>query len=529
MSQTIYENGCIITMEDDQPTAEALLVEEGVIKAIGTLAEIIQAAEKDAEHVDLKGMTMLPGFIDSHSHIINFSQMFSTVPLQGVSNPGDLKQRVKAYLDKEQLPAGTWVIGFGYDHNLWPDKKQPDKYLLDQISSVHPIMLAHQSGHMGVVNSLALQELGLTMETPDPAGGHIGRAEGELTGYLEENAFSGIAQNVPQPDLEQQKKWMRQAEKTYLQYGITTAQEGKLQPEHMELMQALTTDEKLLLDIVGYMDMQHAKQMLETSQPFIKQYVNGFKIGGYKIFLDGSPQGRTAWLTRPYEPIEEGYCGYPIYTQAEADDLVERAFADNQQVLAHCNGDRAADQFLQAVRQAEQKHSGQMRPVMIHAQLVRHDQLPQMAELGVIPSYFAAHTYHWGDTHLRNLGPERARVISPLASTAKLDIPLTMHQDTPVIMPDMLETIWCAVNRVTREGVELSQAECLTPWQALKAVTINGAYQYFEEDRKGTLAPGKLADMVILSADPLTVEKEVIKDIQVVATIKAGQLVYGNI
>lgn len=531
MGQTIYTNGCIITMRDLQPMVEALLVEEGIIIAAGSLEEVTKEAQLDAERVDLAGHTLMPGFIDSHSHIINFSQLLSTVPLQGAQTPEALLQKLRDYIAKAQLPEGSWIIGFGYDHNLWPEKKQPDRYLLDQITDKYPIMLAHQSGHMGVVNTLALDELGITMAAKDPAGGRIGRENGELTGYFEENAFSGLSRKIPLPSLAQQKQWMKQAEETYLSFGVTTAQEGKLEPEQLELMQELTSEEKLLLDIVGYVDMQKAEKMPKASQPFWQQYVNGFRIGGYKIFLDGSPQGRTAWLTQPYEPQEEGYCGYPIYDKTEVEALVGRAYAEKRQILAHCNGDAAADQFLQAIQavRAVYDDKSDRRPVMIHAQLVRSDQIVQMAQLGVIPSYFAAHTYHWGDAHLRNLGPERAMVISPLASTVKQGIALTMHQDTPVILPNMLETIWCAVNRTTREGVLLSQEECLTTWQALKAVTINGAHQYFEEDRKGTLEPGKLADMVILSDNPLTVEKDKIKNIQVLATVKDGQVVFGSV
>ena len=259
-----------------------------------SLEEVTKAAQIDAQRIDLAGRTLLPGFIDSHSHIINFSQLLSTVALQGVQTPEALQQKLRDYIAKAQLPEGSWIIGFGYDHNLWPEKKQPDRHLLDQISDKYPLMLAHQSGHMGVVNTLALEQLGITMADKDPAGGRIGRENGELTGYFEENAFSALSQKIPHPSLAQQKQWMKQAEETYLRFGVTTAQEGKMEPEQLELMHQLTKEEKLLLDIVGYLDMQQAEQMSITGQPFWQQYINGFKIGGYKIFLDGSPQGRTA-------------------------------------------------------------------------------------------------------------------------------------------------------------------------------------------------------------------------------------------
>ena len=205
-------------------------------------------------------------------------------------------------------------------------------------------------------------------------------------------------------------------------------------------------------------------------------------------------------------------------------ELVCRAGAEGMQLLAHCNGDAACAQYLAVLEAAAREgvDLAAMRPVVIHAQLLGRDQLPAVKRLGAIPSFFVAHVYHWGDIHRENLGPGRADRISPAGSAAELGIPFTFHTDAPVIPPDILETVWCAVNRTARSGRRLGPEERVDVRTALKAVTANAAFQYFEERDKGTLTPGKRADMVVLDRDPLAVPPEELRAIQVLETWKDG-------
>ena len=287
----------------------------------------------------------------------------------------------------------------------------------------------------------------------------------------------------------------------------------------------------LLADIVGYPDLKNAKELAEQHD-YVKQYRNHLKIGGYKIILDGSPQGRTAWMSRPYEDAEDGYRGYPVYGDEELQRYVDTAYREDMQLLAHCNGDAAAEQFLNAAEKAaaEIPDAGgkvkDIRPVMIHAQFAREDQIRRMPEISMIPSFFAAHTYYWGDVHLKNFGQERAEHISPVKTAADAGVIYTLHQDTPVIEPDMLETVWCAVNRITKSGVRLAQEEAVSCLDALKGVTVNAAFQYHEEQEKGSIEEGKRADLIILSEDPLQVHPDRIRGITVLETIKDGEAVY---
>ena len=391
----------------------------------------------------------------------------------------------------------------------------------------NPILIAHASGHMGIVNSLALEKLNITAKSKNPEGGYIGRIEGsdEPNGYLEENAFIKNTAAAPQPTLEDLLRFLDEAQGIYFKYGITTAQEGLIRDMEMAVLKEASKRRKLILDIVGYVDLKNNKKLLENNKEYLNKYINGFKIGGYKIFLDGSPQGRTAWMSEPYEEAEDGYRGYPIYEDKEVQSFVNTALKEDLQLLTHCNGDAAAEQLINSFQGAEIKNKN-LRPVMIHAQTVREEQLERMAEINMLPSFFAAHIYYWGDIHIKNFGRKRGYRISPVKTAIEKGVVYTLHQDSPVIMPNMIETLWCVVNRITKGGVEIGVEEKITPYEALMGVTINAAYEYFEEDKKGSIKEGKVADLVILDSNPLKVHPMDIRDIEVVETIKNGETVY---
>ena len=528
--QHLYYHGNILTMEDSQRQAEALLVEDGRIKAVGSEQTVRAQMEAQAKCIDLAGRTLLPAFIDAHSHLTAVAVSMGLVDLSEMQSHQEVVERLRAFKEERQLAPGEWITAFGYDQNNFQEKVAPTREVLDQASTEHPILLSHASGHMGVVNTKGLEVLGITAQTPDPDGGKIGRdGQGQLTGYLEENAFIQQGAKVPRPDLSDMLDMLDEAQDVYLRYGITTVQDGMVGQRELAQLTAMAQANRLKVDTVGYLNMRDAGECRSAAARYWQAYKNRLKIGGYKIFLDGSPQGKTAWLTEPYTSGPEGFCGYPIYKDEEVQAFVRQALAENAQLLTHCNGDAAAQQLIEAfAKERAELPAGHRddRPVMIHAQTVRPDQLERMVPLGMIPSFFVAHVYYWGDVHLTNLGRERAQRISPVKSAEKLDMIYTFHQDSPVLPPDMLDTISCAVNRRTRAGELLGEEQRVSPWEALKAVTINAAYQYFEEDEKGSLKPGKLADLVILDGDPLTVPPEKIGQIKVLETIKEGKTVY---
>ena len=519
----LFTNGTIRTMERDRPAAHALLVRNGRIAAVGDRTAVEGQAGVDVRPVDLAGRALLPAFLDAHSHFTAVANQFLQVSLSGCGSWADIQDRIRDYIRQERIPAGQWVTAQGYDHNRLSERRHPDRTCLDAAAPENPVVICHQSGHMGVFNTAALERLGVTGDTPCPAGGVIGQENGVPTGYMEENAFLEFQKRVPMMPLEAFLGAYRKAQDLYASYGITTVQEGLLRRELVPLYQALLADGSLKLDVVAYGDEAGTAAARQAFPASVRRYQGHFKLGGYKMFLDGSPQGRTAWLRQPYQG-EAAYRGYGTLTDAQVLDMVRRAGAEGMQLLAHCNGDAACAQYLAALETAAREgvDLAAMRPVMIHAQLLGRDQLPAVKRLGVIPSFFVAHVYHWGDIHWENLGPDRAARISPAGSAAELGIPCTFHTDAPVIPPDLLETVWCAVDRTTRSGRCLGPEERVDVQTALEAVTVNAAYQYFEERDKGTLAPGKRADLVMLDRDPLAVPPEELRDIQVLETWKDG-------
>ena len=519
----LFFGGNIVTVGTDLPFA--VLTENDRIAALLGKNEAL-SCDAD-EKIDLQGLTMIPSFIDPHGHFASYAMSLLEISLDDTESAEDIKKSITGFIENKKPDAGSWLTAKGYDHNRLPGGKHITRELLDQAAPANPLVVKHSSGHMGVFNTLALKILGVTRDTPDPEGGAIGRDDkGEPTGYMEENAFVEYLKKVPMPGEKQLMEAFDRAQKDYFAYGITTAQEGFVPDSLLSLYKYLAQSGRLEIDINGYLDIGAREVVLSDFPQCDGRYSGHFKAAGYKIFLDGSPQGRTAWMRSPYEGSES--CGYGTMSDEQVYAAVKRSACDRKQLLAHCNGDRAAQQFIDVVAkaQAEGYDIRSLRPVMIHAQLVGKDQLPKLRELGIIPSFFVAHVYHWGDVHIKNFGFERACGISPAAAALKEGILFTFHQDSPVIAPDMLETIWCAAVRRTKGGRELGKDMAVSPYEALKAVTLNAAYQYFEENDKGSIAVGKKADLALLSGDILHMPADKIRDAKVVLTVKDGRTVY---
>lgn len=526
----LYVNGTILTMDEKCPQVQAVLVENGKILKTGSYEAVAAFQNKDTVCVDLQGKTMLPGFIDGHSHFAGLATSLSQCDLSKAQSFEDIIQMMQTFIRENEVPEGQWVTGTNYDHNFLKEKKHPDKVVLDAISEKHPIVIVHASSHMGVANSMGLQMQNLGKGTKDIPGGHYGRMEDseELNGYMEENAFVHFRNAMPMPDIESLLELFKKAQKIYAGYGITTMQEGMVTEPLYQLLCYAVEKKIFYLDLAGYLDLENCSELLKQTKGEKKEYHNHFRIGGCKIFLDGSPQGRTAWMKAPYENAGDEYCGYPIKTDEQLYQLILTALENHWQLLAHCNGDAAAEQYITQFERviADYPEYQPNRPVMVHAQLVQKEQLKRMLKIGMMPSFFVAHTYYWGDIHIQNFGMERAKNISPAGTARRLKLPYTFHQDSPVLLPDMLQTVWCAAKRVTKTGVSLSEEERISVYDALKAITVYAAYQYGEENEKGTIAEGKCADFVILDKNPLESAIDEVKGIKVLQTIKNGVCVY---
>ncbi len=527
--KTIYYNGDIITVNDKNMFAQALCEENGKITAVGSNEEILSIKKDGDKLIDLKGKTMLPAFIDAHSHFTGYAHALEQCDLSNCKNFEDIINTMSNFINKNKFPSDKWIIGCNYDQNFLKEQKHPDRHTLDKISDTKPILIIHASSHMGVANSKALEIQKIDENTKDFSNGRYAREENSLVpnGYMEEKAFLDFQSKIPTPSVENLLNLINKAQNDYASYGIATVQEGMVAKPLFELLKYASSSKVLKIDVIGFADIATASDLFDKEPLYANKYHNHFKLGGYKIFLDGSPQGKTAWMSKPYEN-EKDYCGYPIYEDDELLKYIKLALNKKQQLLAHCNGDQAAEQYISQFEKAlaEEKKSDCNRAVMIHAQLVRKDQLKRMAKIGMMASFFVAHTYYWGDIHLKNFGQKRGSQISPVKDALDLGVKFTFHQDSPVVPPDMLKTISCAVNRVSKSGKTIGENQKTDVLNAIKAVTINAAYQYFEENEKGSIEVGKNADFVILDNNPLSVDKNKIEKINVLETIKDGKVIF---
>lgn len=540
----LYHGGDLITLETHAEPAEAVLTSDGTILSVGSYSSLkdqakslMQNSNAVLEEIDLHGCTMLPAFLDPHSHFSGYANSLLQAPLDECISFSEIQSALADFIQSNHVPEGNWVFGKGYDHNQLTEKTHPRREILDQVAPNHPLVIIHASGHVGVFNTCALNALGVDGSTIAPEGGLIELRDGIPSGYMEENAFIQYLGKAPMPDLSALMQAYEEVQHRYASYGITTIQEGMLPMQLVPLYQALLAQNKLWLDVVGYADIHNADAILDTFPQHIRTYHQHFKLGGYKIFLDGSPQGRTAWLRSPYLPLTEqddpSYCGYGTLSDEQVLQDIQIAMQDRMQLLAHCNGDAAAEQLLRCWKKAgNDSLRDVLRPVMIHAQLLAPDQLPDVHALHITPSFFAAHVYHWGDIHLKNFGRTRADHISCAGSALRQNIRFTFHQDSPVIRPDMLETIWCAVNRQTKNGEFLGISpdadERISVLDAIRAVTINAAWQYHEETLKGSIRAGKKADFVILDRNPLKTDPTLLRSIQILQTIQNDRIIYQN-
>jgi hypothetical protein len=535
----VYFGGDILTMAGDQPNyVEALVEQDGKIVFVGSSQEAMETAGKGHKMIDLNGKTMLPGFIDGHAHFANFSAQaigaqLLPPPDAGAKDIPSIINLLKEWDTPENRSLTGWIFGTGFDDSVIEEKRFPTKHDLDQVTQDFPIMITHISGHFAVVNSKGLEKLGITADTKDPDGGIIRREEGsqEPNGVLEELAaipymLAAISPKTPEANL----KFFNAGQDMALFYGYTTAQEGRAMGNN-DLLIAMAEKGNLKIDVVSYVDYLFLDKYMDTKWNS-KTYYKHFRIGGMKLTLDGSPQGRTAWRTAPYllapHGATPGYLGYPaIASDDDVTAIYETAFKNDWQILTHANGDAAMDQMIRTMTKAAEKYGNDdRRSVLIHGQYVRDDQLDAFKDLDVITSLYPLHTFYWGDWHQEIIGDELGQKISPVKTALNKGLNVTIHSDAPVALPNLMRVVWTAVERKSRSGKVIGADERLTPYEALKAITDWSAYQHFEQGTKGTLESGKLADLVILDKNPLKVNPADIKGIEVLETIKEGKSVY---
>ena len=541
-ADTIYRDGNIITINDAQPSAQAIAIKGGLILAVGSDAEVLKYKNPETVVVKLKGNTLVPGFVDAHSHFSGVGTQaivanLLPAPDGSVNTIADLQMAMRNYIDSSAIVKNYNVaIGFNYDDSQLVEKRHPTRHDLDAVSTSIPIVIMHQSGHLGVYNTKALDLMGISADTEDPSGGIIEReADGKTpNGVMQENAhFMIFFKMIPDFTNEDLIALYKAGEQSYISNGFTTVQEGKTDLASLNLLPKIAASTGFDIDIISYPDIAAIGDVpLLHSNLMSTEYTNGFRLGGVKLTFDGSPQGKTAWFTKPYYQVPNGqaadYAGYPAFSDQDAIKWMRLAITNQWQLLVHTNGDAAIDQLIKLVAELEPSLKDyDHRTVMIHGQFTRQDQVKKLKDLGVFPALYPMHTFYWGDWHRDSVaGLKRAENISPTGWFLDEDMRFTIHSDAPVTFPNAMRILDSAVNRTTRTQATLGSKHKITPLQALKAMTLWSAYQHFEEDIKGSLEVGKQADMVVLSDNPLTVPASTIKDINVLETINNGQSIF---
>ena len=531
---TVYVGGPILTMDADNRVVSALATDGERIALVGDEAQVLAwAEEKGARVVDLEGRALLPGFIDAHGHFpgAGITAVFVDLNSPPIGDVSDIEDMVARLATRAQeTSAGEWVVGIGYDDSLLADKRHPTRYDLDRATTEHPVAVLHISGHLAVANSAALGKLGFDQSSQDPEGGLIQRdSAGRPNGVLEETAMEPLAELMI-PSASEGFKILMAGIDRYAEQGVTTAQSGVAVVGLMKMLDWVTWLGVNPIRVVLFPDASAGQAILdgEYSEPSWDPL--RVHSGAVKLIADGSIQGSTGYLSEPYyvPPGDDpSYRGYPRIPREELFELVAKFHEAGMQLAIHGNGDASIDDILDALEAAQQANPREdTRHIIIHAQMSRDDQLRRMKELGVIPSFFSLHTFYWGDRHRTIfMGPERAARMSPAASALRHGLRFTIHCDTPVVPMEPLRLVWSAVNRKTRSGFVVGEAERISPMQALRAVTIDAAYQHFEDADKGSLEPGKLADLVIVSRSPLD-DPETIDEIEVLETIVGGRTIY---
>ena len=532
----VFINGTLLTMDADNRVVDAIAVRGDRIEAVGSTDEIMALVEDDTLVTDLRGRTMLPGFIDAHGHFPYSGMRVLGADLNSppVGQLTTMEEVLAALAGQAAItPAGDWVFGFNYDDTLLAEKRHPTRAELDAVSTEHPVVASHVSGHMMVANSLALEAIGVNAETPDPEGGVIGRLPGstEPNGLLEETARLPLMVAMQDVSLLDTYRLMKSAANEYAAVGVTTAQSGGVTPElatGLSLFSRLGVVPQRL--ILFPFETEFGEELFNGGYDPADYATDRVVMGAVKLVADGSIQGYTGYLSHPYHTPYHGdaeYRGYPSIPREKLFAQVAALHEAGYQIAIHGNGDESIEDILDAFEAAQRQHPvADPRMILVHSQMSREDQVARMKDLGVTPSFFTAHTWYWGDRH-RDIfmGPERAAVISPGKWALDYGLRFTSHLDTPVTPMLPLQAVWSQVFRQTYGGDVLGPQQRVGVMQALRAVTIDAAWQVFQEDSRGSLEPGKYADLVVLSGNPLD-DPMAMRDLEVEQTIIGGATIY---
>ena len=524
-------NGKIVTMDPEESTAEAVAIRRGIIEKVGTTEEVLSLKGEETMVIDLEGRAVVPGLIDSHCHMASTgARRMLNVDLSqeaGVTCIMDIIDRLKARA--QETPPGEWVTGYQEDDSKLAEKRHPTRLELDEASKVHPVMISTVGGHFYMANSLAFSNAGVTRMTPDPVGGRFDRdpTSGLLTGGVHEKALDLLLpEGSPEPTREQSMNGAKSILEECAAAGLTCVYDTV---DRSQIRALIDLKNRGLLPVRVRMDVT-TDLFPELSKLGVYRGLGDdwLRVCGLKFFFDGAISARTAAVTEEYLN-KPGFYGVMATTREIAEEILEAAYREGYRISAHANGDRAIVMFLDIMEHLQAEYpQPDPRNRDIHCTVITPELVQRIKRLGILPTIFGPYPYYHGDKLLPAFGEERLERMFAARSFLDAGVKLAAHSDHPCAPLPPLMAIHALVNRRTKAGNPIGLSQRVTVLEALRLYTVNSAYQQFDEDRLGSLEPGKLADMVVLGGDILTVPSEEIKDIPVDMTLIGGRVVFSR-
>jgi predicted amidohydrolase YtcJ len=529
VADTIIINAVVHTMNPAQPTAEAVAIYANRIVAVGSTKDVRKLAGPNTRTIDANKRLLLPGFNDAHTHFLSGGFQLSSVDLRDASSPQEFAARIKAFAAK--LPKGRWITGGDWDHERWPDAKLPTKELIDSVTADTPVFVNRLDGHMALANSLALRLAGVTRQTVDPPGGVIVRDKsGEPTGVLKDAAQSFVWKVVPPASFEERLEAARAASNYAASLGVTSVQDMSAGTD-VGVYQTLLDRGELKTRIYAVSPLPAWERVARTG---VRAHFGSemLRVGGLKGFSDGSLGSTTALFYEPYrdDPSTSGIAGDEMYPEGAMLERVREADRAGLQVMIHAIGDRANDLILSMYEQVERENGQRDRRFRIeHAQHLRPQDVPRFARDQVIASMQPYHAIDDGRWAEKRIGKERAKTTYAFRSLLDSGATLAFGTDWTVAPLNPLLTVYAAVTRRTIDGKNPNgwvPEQKISVAEAVRGYTVGSAYAEFQENVKGSIAVGKLADLVLLSRDIFRIDPKEIENVKVLLTMVDGRVVY---
>lgn len=528
--KTAFINGKIYTVNENQPLAQSVIVEGNKIVFVGSDLDAKQFIDSNTKVIDLSGKLMLPGFIDNHVHFISGGLYLLGIDLRPANSTTEFRKILKDYVNKYP---GKWISGGYWDHEKWEVKELPTKEMIDDIAPNTPVFVERLDGHMGLANSYAMKLAGITKDTESPDGGLIVKdlKTGEPTGVLKDNAMGFIYNIIPAATAQENYYAALAALEEAKRLGITSVQDITFE-DALTTFKKLKDEEKLTCRIFTRWPISDYKNLVEKNIKigYGDDYI---RMGSLKAFADGSLGSSTAWFFERYNQ-DTTTTGLPmdIITDGSMEKWALDADKNHLQLSVHAIGDRANSYMLDLYEKiSKQNPKWDRRFRLEHAQHVKFEDIKRFVQLGVIASVQPYHCIDDGVWAEKRIGPERLKYTYPFKSFLDAGVKLCFGTDWYVAPLNPLLGVYAAVTRRTLDDKNPNgwiPEQKISVEDAIKCYTINSAYASFEENIKGSIEVGKLADLILLSDDIITIDPIKIKDVKVEMTMFDGEIIYNK-